>query len=71
MMPTQQQYKQQVAQAALDYCLTQLSANDVLGIGTGSTANCFIQLLGEYRNKFSAAVSSSKASTTALLEQGN
>ena len=63
-------YKQQVAQAALEYCLTQLSSTDVLGIGTGSTANCFIELIGEHKHKFAAAVSSSEASTHALHEQG-
>ncbi len=69
-MASSQQYKQQVAQAALDYSLTQLSQDDVLGIGTGSTANCFIQLLGQHKDKFAAAISSSEASTRALCEQG-
>lgn len=63
-------YKQQVAEAALDYCLQHLQKNDVLGIGTGSTANCFIQLLGEHSHRFAAATSSSEASTKALLQQG-
>jgi ribose 5-phosphate isomerase A len=31
----------------------------ILGIGTGSTVNFFIEELGEYKNLFSGAVSSS------------
>ena len=40
----QNQLKQAVAQAALDYTLAKLDSDSVLGIGTGSTANCFIDL---------------------------
>ena len=62
-------YKQQVAEAALDYCLEHLQADDILGIGTGSTANCFIQLLGPHRHRFKATVASSEASAKLLQEQ--
>ena len=42
----------------------------VLGIGTGSTVNFFIEELGEYKNLFSGAVSSSDASSILLNEKG-
>jgi len=41
-----------------------------LGIGTGSTVNFFIEELGEYKNLFSGAVSSSEASSILLNEKG-
>ena len=37
--------KQQVATAAFEYLLPRLSADSIIGIGTGSTANCFIDQL--------------------------
>jgi ribose 5-phosphate isomerase A len=42
----------------------------ILGIGTGSTVNFFIEELGEYKNLFSGAVSSSEASSILLNEKG-
>ena len=38
----------------------------ILGIGTGSTVNFFIEEIGEFRNHFRGAVSSSEASTQLL-----
>jgi len=61
---TQFEQKQQVALAALD----RVREDSVLGVGTGSTVNCFIEALAERRFRLEAAVSSSEA-TTVLLQQ--
>jgi ribose 5-phosphate isomerase A len=62
--PDQQQIqKQQVAQAALKFVRPDM----VLGVGTGSTVNCFIKALAASGIRLEAAVSSSDA-TTALQE---
>jgi ribose 5-phosphate isomerase A len=55
--------KQQVAEAALAH----VRADCVLGVGTGSTVNCFIEALVASGRRIEAAVSSSEA-TTQLLE---
>ncbi|MBU3620899.1 ribose-5-phosphate isomerase RpiA [Polynucleobacter sp. CS-Odin-A6] len=65
----QDQLKQLVGEAARDEVL-KLPAGQVLGIGTGSTANCFIDALAAYRSHFSGAVSSSNATTERLLKHG-
>ena len=67
---TQDELKKQVAQAALDWILPQLNDNDILGIGTGSTANWFIDLLVAHKHRFAAAVSSSLASQQRLEQHG-
>ena len=59
----QQIQKQQVAEAALKH----VRPYSVLGVGTGSTVNCFIEALASSGKKIEAAVSSSDA-TTGLLE---
>jgi ribose 5-phosphate isomerase A len=59
-----------VAKQAIDYIKDKLHPEMVLGIGTGSTVNFFIEELGEYKNLFSGAVSSSDASSILLNEQG-
>ena len=41
----QNQLKQAVAQAAVDYTLERIEDDSIVGIGTGSTANCFIDLI--------------------------
>ena len=41
-----------------------------LGVGTGSTVNCLIEILPEVRDRIDRVVSSSKASTKLLEEQG-
>lgn len=63
----QDELKQQVAKAAFDYVLPKLKADDVLGIGTGSTSNYFIKLLDGHQHTFRGAVASSESSA-ALLE---
>ncbi|MBT8527165.1 ribose-5-phosphate isomerase RpiA [Polynucleobacter paneuropaeus] len=65
----QDQLKQLVAQAARDEVL-QLPAGQVLGVGTGSTVNCFIDAIAPHKSHFAGAVSSSNASTERLLKHG-
>lgn len=64
-----EELKRLVAQAACDEVL-KLPAGKCLGIGTGSTANWFIDLLAPHRNHFAGVVSSSIASTQRLIQQG-
>ncbi|MNM86354.1 Ribose-5-phosphate isomerase A [compost metagenome] len=42
----------------------------VLGVGTGSTANLFIDAIAAFKERFSGAVSSSEASTRRLQQHG-
>jgi len=65
----QDQLKQLVGEAARDEVL-KLPAGQVLGIGTGSTANYFIDALAPHRGHFLGTVSSSKATTEQLLKHG-
>jgi len=58
--------KRLAARAALDYVID----GAVIGVGTGSTVNFFIDALIPYRNRVRAAVSSSNASTERLLAGG-
>ena len=67
---TQDQLKKQVAASAIDYCMGKLQKSDILGIGTGSTANFFIDMLGAHKDRFSATVASSEASAERLRTQG-
>ena len=62
--------KQAVAQAALDLIKNRLDKDTVLGIGTGSTANCFIDLLAAVSDQFKGAVASSEASAERLKQHG-
>ena len=63
---TQQEQKRQVAEAALKW----VREDSVLGVGTGSTVNCFIEALANSRIRLEAAVSSSEATTQLLREIG-
>jgi len=62
--------KQAVAQAAIDYVIPKLHPEDILGIGTGSTANFFIDLLARHKNAFAGTVASSEASATRVNQHG-
>jgi len=62
----QDQLKQRAAEAALDY----LADGAVVGVGTGSTVNYFIDALAAVRQRVAAAVSSSEASTRRLAAHG-
>ena len=67
---SQDQLKQAVAQAALDTIRAQLDSDTILGIGTGSTANFFIDALAEIKHQFDGAVASSEASAERLKAHG-
>ena len=62
----QQNQKRQVAEAALSH----VRSDSVLGVGTGSTVNCFIEALAASGKRIEAAVSSSEASTRLLESHG-
>ena len=55
-----------VAKKAISHIEKKLTSEVILGIGTGSTVNFFIEEIGEFRNYFRGAVSSSEASTQLL-----
>ncbi len=61
----QDQLKRLVGEAALDH----VQPDSIIGVGTGSTVNCFIEALLKSGIRIEAAVSSSEA-TTQLLRQG-
>lgn len=65
----QDQLKQMVGEAARDEVL-KLAAGQILGVGTGSTANCFIDALAPHKDHFAGTVSSSNATTERLLKHG-
>jgi len=67
---TQDQLKQAVAEAALAYIRPGLDSDAVLGIGTGSTANRFIDCLAEIKGAIYATVASSEASANRLRGHG-
>jgi ribose 5-phosphate isomerase A len=66
----QDQLKQAVAQAALERVLPHLTHKSILGIGTGSTANFFIDLLALHKHRFAAAVASSNTTSQRLQQHG-
>lgn len=67
---TQDEMKQAVAQAAIDYIRPKLESDSVIGVGTGSTANYFIDALGAIKAEVYATVASSEASTDRLRQHG-
>ncbi len=67
---TQDALKQAVARAALDYIKPKLDEDSVIGIGTGSTANYFIDYLAEIKAQIYATVASSEASADRLKRHG-
>ena len=69
-MLSQQDLKQQAAEAALAYLEPLLSAEAVIGVGTGSTADLIIDGLARYRSLFRAAVASSERSAKRLSALG-
>ena len=64
--PTQDELKALVGQAALRY----ITPGDIVGVGTGSTVNKFIDALASIKDQVRAAVSSSVASTERLRAIG-
>ncbi len=66
----QDELKQAVGQAAVDYIKPQLDEDSIVGVGTGSTANCFIDALAAVKHLFDGAVASSEASAERLKSHG-
>lgn len=63
---TQDELKQAVAAAAVE----RLPAHTVIGVGTGSTANCFIDALASRKHEIPGTVASSEASAARLRKHG-
>jgi ribose 5-phosphate isomerase A len=63
---TQDELKQAVARAAIEYVVE----GEIVGVGTGSTANFFIDELGKIKDKIKGAVASSEATATRLRSHG-
>ena len=67
---TQDELKQAVAQAAADYVAQTAPAGSIIGVGTGSTANFFIDALAPLKNRYKGAVASSEATRKRLEGHG-
>ncbi len=63
---TQDELKALVGQAALAY----VQPGGIVGVGTGSTVNCFIDALATMKDRIAGAVSSSEKSTQRLQALG-
>ena len=69
-LSTQDQLKSDAAHAAVELIQAKLDHDSVIGVGTGSTVNFFIDALANIKGHFRAAVSSSEASSNRLREHG-
>ncbi len=63
---TQDELKKQVARSAIEY----IKDVPVIGVGTGSTVNFFIEMLADYASSIDAAISSSIDTTRRLESVG-
>ena len=63
---TQDEKKREVAEAALAY----VENDAVIGVGTGSTANYFIEQLARIKGRIAGAVASSQATAVLLKQHG-
>lgn len=63
---TQDEMKKAAALKALEF----IEPNTIVGVGTGSTVNHFIDALATIKNKIAGAVSSSEESTKRLIAHG-
>ena len=70
MSSDQENLKRQSAAKALDIILPKLYEDSIIGIGTGSTVDFFIEILAEKNPVFKAAVSSSERSSKLLEQKG-
>lgn len=67
---TQDELKRAVAQAAIGKVESAIADGEIIGIGTGSTANFFIDLLADYKSDIRGTVASSEASAERLKSHG-
>lgn len=65
-MPSADDMKKAAAEAALEY----INSGDIVGVGTGSTADHFIDFLGQIKGRIEGAVASSEASAKRLRSHG-
>jgi len=63
---TKDELKRAVAQAAFEHVESMLDDDTIVGVGTGSTANFFIEELGKISHKLNGTVASSEESTRRL-----
>lgn len=63
---TQDELKKAVAQAAVDYIRSLQLDRPIIGVGTGSTANYFIDALAQIKGQLEGTVASSEATATRL-----
>ncbi|ANN77258.1 ribose-5-phosphate isomerase RpiA [Bordetella flabilis] len=69
-MPTQQELKQQAASAALEIVEEVAGPDVIIGVGTGSTADLFIDGLARFRGRLRGTVASSERSAARLAAHG-
>lgn len=67
---TQDELKSAVALEAVNYIKANLDSDSVIGVGTGSTANFFIDHLAGLKHTFDGAVASSEATAERLKSHG-
>ena len=67
---TQDELKLAVGQAAARYVAENAPEGSIIGVGTGSTANCFIDALAPTRYRYKGAVASSEATRKRLESHG-
>ncbi|MCK9285167.1 MAG: ribose-5-phosphate isomerase RpiA [Rhodocyclaceae bacterium] len=67
---TQDELKQAVARAARDYVVSHVPEGAIVGVGTGSTANLFIDELAAIKGRLGGTVASSEASKKRLEGYG-
>ena len=67
---TQDELKKSVAQAACEYVAKYLPQGAILGVGTGSTANFFIDAVAQNKQRIGGAVASSEATRARLEAHG-
>lgn len=70
MSTLQNQLKKHIAETAVQYVEKHITAGSVIGIGTGSTVNYFIEAMALNKHHWKGAVSSSEASTARLEGHG-
>ena len=62
----QNELKKLVGERAVEFIAPKLNSKSIVGVGTGSTANCFIDSLAKIKHQFDGTVASSMASEERL-----
>lgn len=68
--PSQDELKIAVGNRAAEVIEPALTRDSIVGVGTGSTANCFIDALANLKHRFDGAVASSEATAERLQGHG-